>query len=965
MKTYIEDLLLKKTDNKRSKIFYTQWQLAKEYVPQILGIISHTFPHYSLHDRTHSDTIINNIVRIIGKETVEKFSAVDLWLLLSSAYYHDIGMAVFAIDKENIFNDEKFLEYIKNIQDDKASSLYDYSLSLEIKDNKIYYKNSELNSFHYDSARFLLAEFIRTKHSERSEESIYKHVSMNLPGSPIPDRIISLLANICYNHTQSFERVMQLPSCEAGIDSDDCHPRYIACLLRLGDLLDIDNNRFSEVLLQTIKNIPIDSILHNEKHLSIKHIRIDKQLIELKAVCETYEVADLTNRWFKMLDEEMANQMKKWNYIIPNSDYGFLPTLGDLIVELKNYDTIDGKLRPSFQVDSSKSIELLQGAGLYSEKHQCIRELLQNSVDATFLRIWIEADQENNAINRDIFLKRCKELPISIRIQKKEQRGEMILWDVVIVDSGVGMSKEDLFFLTNTGSSSKNKSKIRIIDSMPEWMKPSGTFGIGFQSIFLLSKKVNLKTRKINKEVTFDIELNDPAGKKEGAILVKTVIDGKRKYGSELCFSIEVDKNTTSWTIKSEQQTASNTVNSFDFVQDESLDIEVAKIIDEIFKFSWTSYIPLKLKIEDNEELTLTSEELKPFSFYCDEKNIELIINKSGYRTSVYFRNQFVEKSINDYKYLSFNINILGGNAKDILTLNRNEIQSNYKSKLWSDVLEAALLILSVEYKNLSDDIKIWASMFIEFYGSNSIHKDLFVEKDFSDWKNLELDIEIDESTKKIKILDLIERYDKIFLVEKELSQKKSYEIKQEKKSSEIVIKYNYRDDIVDFLCLKAIKQFKNVSFDTYDINGKLERVIILSKKKEKDLINNWKLWFSRYFTQHHYARNVMPCNEKYKKLELKKDFDSSWAYDSTFSNPHFSYPIMICPYIRKYKETGFFSITYSLELSLSDQLYQMVYDNRADESVSLKQIKDSYSEFIEDVNSIVEDLNNEAKKSK
>ncbi|MBR4453814.1 MAG: hypothetical protein IKS33_06115 [Bacteroidales bacterium] len=67
MLTEIESLLYEKTIGKKSHIFFTQWQLAKEYIPQVLNTISQVFPHYSLHDKTHSETIVNNIGRIIGQ----------------------------------------------------------------------------------------------------------------------------------------------------------------------------------------------------------------------------------------------------------------------------------------------------------------------------------------------------------------------------------------------------------------------------------------------------------------------------------------------------------------------------------------------------------------------------------------------------------------------------------------------------------------------------------------------------------------------------------------------------------------------------------------------------------------------------------------------------------------------------------------------------------------------------------
>ena len=90
----LEKILFEKTKDSQSDILYTQWIYDKKLVPRALSLIAGIFPHYSMHDQSHSETIINNIVRIVGEDVIEKFTAIDIWLLLTSAYYHDIGMAI-------------------------------------------------------------------------------------------------------------------------------------------------------------------------------------------------------------------------------------------------------------------------------------------------------------------------------------------------------------------------------------------------------------------------------------------------------------------------------------------------------------------------------------------------------------------------------------------------------------------------------------------------------------------------------------------------------------------------------------------------------------------------------------------------------------------------------------------------------------------------------------------------------
>jgi hypothetical protein len=101
---------------------------------------------------------------------------------------------------------------------------------------------------------------------------------------------------------------MKLPFCEVGIDIEDAHPRFIACMLRIGDLLDLDNNRFSVVMLRTLTKIPIDTLNHKAKHLSIESFRVDREQIVIAANCEDYETASIAQHWFNYLNDEIVHR---------------------------------------------------------------------------------------------------------------------------------------------------------------------------------------------------------------------------------------------------------------------------------------------------------------------------------------------------------------------------------------------------------------------------------------------------------------------------------------------------------------------------------------------------------------------------------------------------------------------------------------------------------------------------------
>lgn len=943
MLTEIEKLLETKTTGKKSHVFFTQWQMARDYVPQVLNTISQVFPHYSLHDRTHSETIIYIIGRIVGLKTLEKMSSIDLWMILCAAFYHDVGMAVYSNEKIDFFQDEKFIEFLKTIQSTDSSPLHDYSKCFEIKDNKVYYKNNILNAQNYDAARFLIAEFVRKKHGERANDFMHSDMSINLPGSPIPKRIIDVLGNICNAHTQSFDKVMELPFCEAGIDHEDCHPRYIACLLRLGDLLDIDNNRFSEVLLQTLPSIPIDSIWHKDKHMSIKHLQINETKIEARAECDNYDVADITNRWFSMIDSEMYNQMKNWNDIVPDISYGFLPTLGKLDVELKGFDTINGKERPSFKIDSSRAIDLLQGAGLYNEPHQCIRELLQNSVDATLMRVFVESEQKGEAIkNKEDFCEKCKNNPIRVSIRKEKVDQDNIDWTIKISDCGIGMSKNDLLYLTTTGGSNKNVEKKKIIERMPEWMRPSGTFGIGFQSVFLLTDIVKMETRKWNKEDALKVTLYNPAGGKEGAVLIQTSDGDQKPFGTSLEFDIIRKNIPDSWSVSMSRCVARQVISSYDFVNDDSLDVDVAKIIDEINEFAYASYIPIYIKMDDQNEVLLNGNQTNKFDYFVEEEGLEMSISSSKYKSNIYYRNQIVSQSDFQISYLSFQINILSGDAKDILTLNRNKIQSDYNPTLRKKVMEAAFDILSRYYKKLDPEVKTQASMFVNYYLNEDIRRKQFGEYALDEWKQFV----VGEKMSLEKIL----QYNSVVI-----TQDVAFRgiVLEQKDNNTLEIKTgDYENEILDFITSK-IDNHKLKFYTNESEKGTVYHA--LSKGNNEVEIDDWSAWFKLYLSAAHYSRNLMPCVEDYKAIRVKENSFKYGSYDFTFSEIKQTYPIMICPYIRFSNNEQPYEGK-KLKISVSEKLYKLVYDNRFDESVTMERIKEEYDRFLKSMEPYVQD---------
>lgn len=967
---YIEERLFKITENyPEGKEYYLHWEIAKRYMSSALQTISQCFPHYSLHDETHSEAILNNVIRIVGKEVIDKMSVVDLWLLLTSAYYHDFGMVITKEDKMKLVcPDSDFVNYLVRKQNDKVSPMNEYACLFEIKDKQIYYKDFPLIIQNIDALRFLIADYYRGSHAERSAVKIESSPSMSVPGISIPKRIILLLEKICIAHQKRQEEVLKmLPIKSSGCGTEDCHPLYIACLLRLGDLLDIDSNRISDVLLCTLPDVPADSVSYLATNKDISYIRVDRLVIEMTASCHDYHVAKLVNNWFMMIESEVSFQTKNWYKIVPDESYGALPSTGQLIVELKGYDNFSLKDKPEFSIDTDRAIEMLQGAGLYREPYQCFRELLQNAVDATYLRVF----KENPSISTiEEFQKCCREkrYSIDIKLDKKKVENGYVFWEFILTDHGIGMSKDEIQYLSHTGSSQNNEVKQKIIETMPTWMRPSGSFGIGFQSVFLITDKVDMTTRRMGSENTLNLILYNPIGKEKGLILVKTTKEEDNPIGTTIKFEINIP-------IQDTQHFHAPIVSfpGYDFAREDSCEWTVTKIIDEIKQFSQYSYQSINLCFKD-EFISLVNPNYEKFEFYDEETGLQVNLDGSG----LFFRNQPVKYFNYHLPFFDFGINILSGDAKEILTLNRNGVKSEDVFKLWDKIFVSTYKYIielytkgdgksSNYHKNFASAYIVWMKQYIN-------ETTITLPKRCDEWKNL-LYVEDSEPHRTyFKIQDLL-KCDYLHLYSRDNT---ACFYKKDKEYAYAIITgggwLNPTDKFL-FLCNQLSITFKGYQFTKDGIliqkaptsefiqeDDQARRMWLhLYRKNELDRIKNdtndtgyyniLKLCHTSLFDSM-LLRDYMPCNDRYKNLAITNGWN-----EPTFRMFNINYPVMLCPFIRKNNR---------IEYLVDEKVVDFVYKHRIDKNVSKEQIISTFQVFHEDFKNaemaVIDDCNYEEK---
>jgi hypothetical protein len=964
MITILEEALKQKTSGTPSEVLYSQWVFDKQIIPGALSEISNIFPHYSLHDQSHSIAIINNIIRVIGEENIVRLSAIDIWLILQAAYYHDTGMVLSGSDVLETINQEKFIMFFETIIEDSSNSLHDYATKFEIKENKIHLRNTIQDVSAQEGFKYILAEYFRRVHSQRSERVVNDpggELALPSPRSIIPKRIWTILGKICSLHTANFNEVMELPFNMVGIDTEDAHPRLIAGLLRIGDLLDLDNNRFSEVMLKTLVQIPHETLSHKEKHLSVEVFSVSNEFINITAKCINYDSATLAHHWFSYLRSEISNQTLFWNKIAPNKYSIALPSIESLNVVLNNYKYVENGQKPCFSISSKKALNIIQGSNIYSSEFQALREILQNATDATLLRLWLDIKEEGLVEKMktpsDEFYELAKKLPIKVNITKsKVAVDEKYTWTISITDQGIGLSFKDIKHLLQSNSND-NIEKNELVRSMPKWMQPSGVFGIGFQSAFLLCDKVKLETKSYQTQEFHELTLHSPTGKFKGDVYISEYSTSfSKKPGTVFELEYKTPKIPDSFSIPSNYGRAEHAAYSFDPFVSDSLDVDIMKIIDEIERFSYYAIIPIEVFVDGQPEKFYQNENFMFDNFDKDTGIAFSILNFdiNAERLDCFYKNQPVERSrFEGFPFVDAEINFMHGPASRVLHLNRNDFLSDFRREMKTKIAEIIFFNISnsIDDFGLDEDGKQIASFAIEY---QNVEKDFQIES-HNYWKEIFL-------CEGFKLGDI-----------SSLSQIKIVIIKNRQMNLEN--KFEFEDSILtayfsEHSSLNAVqkffleKLFKNIAFELSDFKEDkmsfpspkgstlLPIISFTLTKRGKNLMHLpdeiIKYMYSKLkLGITFYSRHIIPCPSDFSALRIKDNARPPYVGEAQLSHPFTpGYAKMIAPFqiITHRRRT----IPPQSSISIPDSLIQWVYDNRFHENVTLEEIRQAYNAFMD-----------------
>ncbi|NQT11485.1 MAG: ATP-binding protein [Planctomycetes bacterium] len=458
----------------------------RERAALLAAEIHRDLPEFTVHDVTHLDALWE-IADIVGGPELS-LSPPEAFVLGGAFLLHDLGMSL--------------ASYPQGIEELKQRKTWNDTIALQfIEKHNRQPTPEELAEPSIEAVTAATAHLLRALHAEQAER--LGMAAWTAPGAESPEHLIQdtdirqtygrIVGLIAHSHwwpaqelEKRFPRTLGAPHwCPKEWTVD---PLKLSCLLRLADAGHIDARRAPH-FLRTIRHVSAAS----SEHWTFQQ-RIGKPHVMGDALSYTSGHAfpfDESASWWlcfdtlRMVDEELRSvdalladkgihrfaARRVAGIESPERLTSYVPTAG--------WSPVDASVQVS---DVPRLLTCLGGKELYGQNPKVpLRELIQNASDAVRARRAIEHRPEGWG-------------EIAVRLGQDGERH----W-LEVDDNGIGMSPSVLtkhlldFSTTFWGSSA-------MVDELPGLLgsgfRPTGKYGIGFFSVFMLGDSVRVRTRR-------------------------------------------------------------------------------------------------------------------------------------------------------------------------------------------------------------------------------------------------------------------------------------------------------------------------------------------------------------------------------------------------------------------------------------------------------------------------------------
>ena len=447
-----------------------------EYAAPILDHFVETFRTYTLHNSQHSENVARIMADLLGPR-VKDLTPIETAMLILSAYFHDIGMVFKLEEREGLTREREWQEFL-----DKYPEAY---VAME-----------------QDGITRNLAEwYCRWRHADRifvylNDKQLDEHLHWGVTS------IRKELGALCRSHNDDTRKLAENRDLKTNF-RQECDLKFCSILLRLADILDFDHSRSPDSVYQFLglsrreTKGQEQSDVEWRKHLSSEGFcfppgskRSARYELPIIAGPDNPAVEHDVRQFLDVIDGELegcaallGSCSERWRkFILPariNRDD----------IQSKGY--CYGEFR--LAVEQNQVLDLLTGENLYENPYAFVRELVQNAIDTTRHRCYVEHARGNARFE-----------PKSIRITgwRDEEGYQWVRFD----DFGMGMDEEIVRnYLLKVGSSYYNTARFkadllraqqRLIaqrKAAPDF-KPISRFGIGLLSCFIAGDRVEINS---------------------------------------------------------------------------------------------------------------------------------------------------------------------------------------------------------------------------------------------------------------------------------------------------------------------------------------------------------------------------------------------------------------------------------------------------------------------------------------
>ncbi len=401
----------------------------------LLQFIKKEFSTYPDHGIQHSFRILNYLSVLLSDSIQKNLSDTELFCLIMAALFHDTGMA-----------------------------LYDQTDQIQLRD----------------------------KHNEFSTKVLDKYFDEHLKLINHRDRLKPVISFVCYAHGLNIQELYK-DDCfnkKDRIEFDEVKYSLLSILLRIGDLMDIEECRTNDFVLSCFSsNYSVEAFNHNIRNKKVQTYNYSPNELVIEVLAEDVDQYKIWSTWLSYLNNEILHAntyLQKYAVIFPAPNTKVNKASGT------NFDVEE--LR--FEIDDNGKIWQLLSQSIYTDEFDFIRELIQNSIDASLLRLYLDLSIPMDSISPRSWNinDNCDNVFIGFSEKRKE---------LIIIDSGIGMNNLDLkkflFKVTGSGYSGFDKRKFEF----PSIAK----FGIGFVSCLINANNIEIFTKKQEDDFIHQVSL--------------------------------------------------------------------------------------------------------------------------------------------------------------------------------------------------------------------------------------------------------------------------------------------------------------------------------------------------------------------------------------------------------------------------------------------------------------------------